>query len=250
MRSSVASRLLVAIAIVACVVAGVVAIPKLTTVPQVKAATFTAPATTAHVIDPNPPSWAADAVAPAVEIYSAPGQDTHKSLSTTPEGEPLVFLVKGESPGWVQVQLPARPNEAVGWVRASDVHLRLVTQRVVVHLVSHTVTVYDRSRTLLTTTSVNGAPGSPTPTGDFYITSIIHLTNPNGAYGVGAFGLAAFSNVYETFGGGPGQIGLHGTNEPQLMGQSVSHGCVRIPNDVWTKLSTMIVTGTPITIEA
>jgi lipoprotein-anchoring transpeptidase ErfK/SrfK len=249
-RFAVGSRLLVALAIVACVVVGVVAAPRFAPAPQVRAATYHAPVASAQLLDPFPPSWAADATVPGVEIFSAPGQSTGKSLTETPEGEPLVFLVKGQRPGWVEVQLPERPNQALGWVKASDVHLRLVTLRIVVSLGQHTVTLYDRGRTVLSTPSVIGAPASPTPTGSFYVTSVIHLTNTGGAYGVGAFGLAAFSNVYETFGGGPGQVGIHGTNQPQLVGQSVSHGCVRIPNDVWTRLSSQVVPGTPVLIQA
>ncbi len=33
------------------------------------------------------------------------------------------------------------------------------------------------------------------------------------------------------FPGSRGSIGLHGTNEPELLGSRASHGCVRLPND-------------------
>jgi lipoprotein-anchoring transpeptidase ErfK/SrfK len=196
----------------------------------------------------DPGSWAADAVVPAVELYSSPGQTSGRSMSETPEGGALVFLVVGRQPGWVHVQVPARPNEATAWVRSSDVRLRHLTQRIVVNLTAHTVTLFDHGQPVLSSLAVVGKPASPTPTGHFYVTSTIRLSYDTGPYGAGAFGLAAFSNVYETFGGGPGQIGIHGTNEPGLIGQSVSHGCVRVPNAFWTELAGRVAPGTPVVI--
>ncbi len=198
----------------------------------------------------DPGALAADAAVPQVELFSQPGVSTGRTLSRTPEGSALVFLVVAQQPGWVEVQLPERPNEATAWVRATDVRTRTVRQRIVVNLARHTVTLLSNGVPVLSTPSVIGSPQAPTPTGRFYVTSIIHLDNPNGPYGAGALGLAAFSNVYETFGGGPGQVAIHGTNQPQLVGQSVSHGCVRVPNEAWATIAGRIPTGTPVVIES
>jgi lipoprotein-anchoring transpeptidase ErfK/SrfK len=69
-----------------------------------------------------------------------------------------------------------------------------------------------------------------------------------GAYGPYAFGLSAHSNVLYSFGGGPGQIGLHGTNNPASLGTNASHGCIRISNAGITKLARLLPLGTPVTI--
>jgi len=44
-------------------------------------------------------------------------------------------------------------------------------------------------------------------------------------------------------------VGIHGTSEPQLIGQAVSHGCIRISNAAALKLEGLVAAGTPITIK-
>ena len=53
--------------------------------------------------------------------------------------------------------------------------------------------------------------------------------------------------MLQTFAGGDGQIAVHGTDDTGTIGQSVSHGCVRVANDVILKLSTLPL-GTPVVI--
>ena len=54
-----------------------------------------------------------------------------------------------------------------------------------------------------------------------------------------AFGLSAYSTVLTSFGGGDGEVGLHGTNDPSILGSDVSHGCIRVSNSVITRLSSV-----------
>jgi lipoprotein-anchoring transpeptidase ErfK/SrfK len=53
--------------------------------------------------------------------------------------------------------------------------------------------------------------------------------------------------VAEQYGDG-GVIGLHGTNQPELLGQDVSHGCIRVANDVITEMVSYLPLGTPVEI--
>jgi lipoprotein-anchoring transpeptidase ErfK/SrfK len=69
-----------------------------------------------------------------------------------------------------------------------------------------------------------------------------------GLYGPYAVGLSAPSNVLYSFGGGPGQVGIHGTNEPWALGADVSHGCVRISNAAISRLAALLPLGTPVEI--
>ncbi|CAA9350499.1 MAG: hypothetical protein AVDCRST_MAG11-3493, partial [uncultured Gemmatimonadaceae bacterium] len=41
---------------------------------------------------------------------------------------------------------------------------------------------------------------------------------------------------------------LHGTNKPETIGQSVSHGCVRLRNEDIQQLHAMVAVGTPVYI--
>ena len=88
----------------------------------------------------------------------------------------------------------------------------------------------------------------PTPTGRYYVVELLKQPDPNGVYGPYALGTSAFSQVLYHFGGGPGQIGIHGTDEHGSIGQSVSHGCIRLRNRDIVRLAHVLPLGTPITI--
>jgi lipoprotein-anchoring transpeptidase ErfK/SrfK len=47
---------------------------------------------------------------------------------------------------------------------------------------------------------------------------------------------------------GGGFIGIHGTNEPQLLPGRVSHGCIRLRNRDIARLAELMPVGTPVTI--
>ena len=61
-------------------------------------------------------------------------------------------------------------------------------------------------------------------------------------------GISGHSDVLFEFAGGPGQLAVHGTNDPSKMGQNISNGCVRVPNDVILKIANTVPLGTPVTI--
>ena len=110
------------------------------------------------------------------------------------------------------------------------------------------LTLTDGGQTVLTTPVAIGAPDTPTPTGRFSVTDKLQTPNPNGAYGPFAFGLSGRSEVLTEFAGGDGQIGIHGTNDPSSIGKDVSHGCVRVPNDVIEQLNELLPLGTPVVV--
>jgi lipoprotein-anchoring transpeptidase ErfK/SrfK len=98
------------------------------------------------------------------------------------------------------------------------------------------------------TTVAVGASSTPTPRGTFYVTSLLRQPDPTGGYGPYAFGLSGYSPVIKHFAGGPGQIGLHGTNASWSIGQSVTHGCIRVSNRVITMLAGKLPLGTPVVV--
>ena len=156
--------------------------------------------------------------------------------------------MKNRATGWEQVFLPIRPNGSVGWVRDRNVTLALDPYTVWVSLKSHRITVFDGSKLVLNTPAGVGRSVLPTPHGTYYLVELLKQPNPNGPYGPYAFGLSAYSNVLQSFGGGPGQIGLHGTDYPQGLGTNVSHGCIRVSNAAIAKLAQLLPLGTPVQI--
>ncbi len=214
-----------------------------------------------------PSSQVATAQVPSVPAFASPGASSpfltfanpsvlEPSSPNSPK-EPLVFLVHADQPGWLQVSLPHRPNGATGWIRASDVTLADDSFKVVISLGAHHLSVLDRDRLVDQAAVAVGRPGAPTPTGSFYVTELVPCSSTSGQpcsvsgpYGPGAFGLSGFSDVYTTFSGGAGQIAMHGTNQPSLIGESISHGCVRMANADMARLMSEIPLGTPVDITA
>jgi hypothetical protein len=146
------------------------------------------------------------------------------------DGSQLVFLVRRRIPGWTQVALPIRPNGSRGWVRTPSVTLSLDPYRITISLGKHQITLWKGSRMVVRERAGVGRSVLPTPRGVYYIAELLKQPDPGGVYGPYAFGLSAHSNVLYSFGGGAGQIGIHGTNEPDLLGTDVSHGCIRVAN--------------------
>ena len=202
--------------------------------------------------DPEPPgqSFVATAAVPRVEVFRRP--DAKRPFTTFDHpnhfGTPRVFLVRQNAGDWVRVLLPMRPNGSEGWVRAEDVVLAANAYRIEVDLSEFELTAYKHDREVLETRAAIGTGGTPTPTGLFFTTILAKPSDPASPYGKYAYGLSAYSEVLNTFAGGDGQVAIHGTNQPSLIGSAVSHGCIRVDNPTITKIARLIPLGTPVRI--
>ncbi|HKG39009.1 MAG TPA: L,D-transpeptidase [Conexibacter sp.] len=180
-------------------------------------------------------------------VYRRPGAARPARRLAGPAAR--VYLVRERRPGgWLRVLLPVRPNGASGWIRARRVELRANPYRIDVHLRAHRLTVHRGTRTLLRTPIGVGRAVTPTPRGLAYVTRLLRQPDPRGAYGPWAFGLSLYSPVLTSFGGGPGEVGIHGTNAPAGIGRDVSHGCIRLPNAAIVHLARVLPLGTPVRI--
>ncbi len=186
----------------------------------------------------------ADASEPEREIVS--GVDT--SVDTIP----IVFLVKDLGAERVEVYLPVRPNGSTGWVDADDVTITSVRHRIEVGITEKRIRVFDGEEIVVDEPVGVGRSDRPTPGGVYYLKELLQPPSPDGPYGVYAYGLSGFSNVLESFNGGPGVIGIHGTNDPGSIGGDVSSGCIRLNNDVIDRMVNEIglPLGTPVEILA
>lgn len=224
--------------------------------PPVVAATPTRPAATASPAQaPSRPAAApatvADAAVARLALADSPGGAAALTLSNpTAEAQPLVMLVRQRQGDWLRVQVPVRPNERTGWVRAADVRLRSDPWAIRVEVGARRLTLTRDGAGVLSVPVAVGTGGTPTPLGSFYVDAAVRLTNPNGPYGAYEMSVAGFSNVLRHFGGGNGQIAIHGTNDPTAIGTPVSHGCVRLSNPDVTAIASQVPTGTPVTIVA
>jgi lipoprotein-anchoring transpeptidase ErfK/SrfK len=215
----------------------------------------TAPSTTTTTLPPGS-TYIAQAVGAQVHVYSGPSVPT--PAETLPNPWPLNddpslpvqqdFLIEAQQPGWVEVLLPERPNGKRGWIPASEVTVVSNEYHIEVSRFFHQITVYKGAQIAYQGPVAVGAPATPTPTGLYYLRVLLRSPDPNSAYGPYAYGLSAHSDALTTFDGGDAEIGLHGNDDASALGQSVSHGCVRMDNAAITQLSTILPLGTPITI--
>lgn len=208
--------------------------------------------TPAAELDPQPKheTFVATAAVSKIEAFREP--DAKRPFATFdhpgPFGTPRVFLVLEDQGDWLQVLLPMRPNETEGWVRADDVVLASNPYRIDVDLSEFQISAFKEDRLVVEAPAAIGTGGTPTPTGLFFTTILAKPSDPTSPYGKYAYGLSAYSEVLTTFAGGDGQVAIHGTNQPSLIGTEVSHGCVRVDNSTITKLARLIPLGTPVRI--
>ena len=197
------------------------------------------------------PFTVATVVGHSIAIYPSAGAaaPTRSLASPGIVGAPQVFLVKQRvDANWLEVHLPTRPNQSTGFIKAGDVTLSTTDVQVKVELGWHRLTLWSGDKLLEQDPVIVGASKMPTPTGVYYIQGVVGTGNPGGAYGPYIFALSSHSDVFQYFAGGDGLVGLHGTNEPQLLGQSVSHGCIRVDNATITRLTGLIPAGAPIVV--
>ena len=227
--------------------------PAETTTPTPTAtATASAPAVTlptaAVTAAPAPAHSVAAASGGVVTAYEAPdGAVVSEFQNPIPSGAPLTFYIEEYQGEWLRVRLPMRPNGTTGWIRSSEVAVSVLNYSLLVSTAGHTVTLLKDDVVVQTFPAAVGTGDTPTPLGEFYLTELLAPTNPG--YGPFAYGISAFSEVLNEFGGGVGQIGMHGTDVAESIGRSASHGCIRLHNEDITTLANLLPLGTPITIE-
>nr|WP_036555779.1 L,D-transpeptidase [Nocardiopsis sp. CNT312] len=163
-------------------------------------------------------------------------------------GVDRAFLVESDEDAWLEVLLPVRPNGTTGWVRRDEVSLTSTDFRVEIDMAEFEFSVYERDEEVRGGVIGTGKSDTPTPPGRYYFTELLQPSDPDGPYGVYAFGLSGFSESLETFAGGPGQLAVHGTNDEGALGRQVSHGCVRVSNEDITWMAENLPVGTPVEI--
>ncbi|HWG56791.1 MAG TPA: L,D-transpeptidase [Gaiellaceae bacterium] len=161
----------------------------------------------------------------------------------------MLALARVERAGklWIKARLPVLPNNTVGWIpREALGGYGSVNTRVVVDTTKLTLTLFRLGRPVFTARVGVGQPQWPTPKGEFYIRNkLTRYASPT--YGPIAFGTSARSAVLTDWPAG-GYVGIHGTNQPELLPGRVSHGCIRMRNGDILRLAELMQPGTPLTI--
>lgn len=200
-------------------------------------------------------AWVARVLLPTV-ARSQPRRGARVVRRVSPYGpydrDPQSLLVlesRGTPSGsWYRVLLPARPNGTSGWVAASDVQVSATAYRVRIDLGDRRLELLRAGRRVRTWSVGVGTAANPTPTGLFAVSEIVPQTPASGFFGPFIVTLTAHSTRLSDFDGGQGQVAVHGTSLPGLLGGAVSHGCVRMRNDAITVVARLVPRGAPVEV--
>jgi lipoprotein-anchoring transpeptidase ErfK/SrfK len=191
----------------------------------------------------------ANQVAPIFARPSTHAPQVTRLRLTTPDGFLQSYILLRErwtrSGAWIQLRIPGRPNGRIGWVQRSELNaFQHVDLEIVVNREAETLTLYRHGHELFSAPVGVGKPSTPTPAGHFWITEGFPSSNP--FYGQYLLATSDYSVLSEWPGGGI--VGIHGTNEPQLVPGDPSHGCIRMHNADIGYLSTIVTVGTPVLV--
>jgi hypothetical protein len=171
----------------------------------------------------------------------------------TEDGYPEVYLVLRaytDAAGiqWAQIRVPGRPNGRVGWVwRDALDSYRSTRWRIVVNRKTLRMSVYWNGKLRWRKPVGVGKPGTPTPSGRFWIREKIKVKDKSSPYWPYALGTADYSTLSEWPGGGV--VGIHGDwNQPQLIPGRPSHGCIRMHDQDVGWLARHVPVGTPLRV--
>ena len=172
----------------------------------------------------------------------------------TEDGVPEVYVVlrsalDRKQRAWLQIRIPGRPNGRKGWVREEKLsNLKTIQTQLTIDRRRLKATLRKDGKRIWTSRVGVGKAGTPTPRGHFWIRERLSNLGGSPIYGPWAFGTSAYSNTLTDWPGG-GVVGIHGTNQPELIPGRPSHGCVRVPNWKISRLAKLMPVGTPVRIK-
>jgi len=211
------------------------------------------PAPTTTTTAPEPPGTptsftAAHAAVPSVALFetATSAESTFSLPNPTHENMPLAFLVREEQGSRYRVALPMRPNGSEAWIDKSQVVANEVPNHILVEVGARRLTVLHGDEVVMATNVAVGKDATPTPLGNFFV----DISVAQDTYTPWILSVAGFSDALSSFGGGIGQIAIHGWSDTSVLGQNVSNGCVRVSFDDLWRLRDLAPVGTPVAIVA
>jgi hypothetical protein len=219
------------------------------------------PAAAAHHADERDrPTLTARVVVPTIALGAPrPGARARMRLvgATSWTGSAQRLMVTGlhtDARGheWVRVQLPVRPNQSSGWVRADRLRLSRTAIRFEVHLGSRRLEIWRGPRLLHRYAAGVGRPGTPTPVGRFAIQDPVPtVPSWRSVYGSWTLTLTAHSAALRTFMGGDALVAIHGPGRGRSwkVGTRSSHGCVILAEPALRVAARFARAGTPVVID-
>jgi L,D-transpeptidase-like protein len=156
-----------------------------------------------------------------------------------------VRLRKG---AWVAVQSPALANRQLGWVRTSRLRLLPRPLWLEVDLSLRELSVHGQEAGRRISVAI-GAPDTPTPPGEFYVTDKLPGADFGAYYGCCILALSGRQpNLPQGWSGGD-RLAIHGS-PTATWGSAVSNGCLHASESDLRYLMRNVPLGTRVTIHA
>jgi lipoprotein-anchoring transpeptidase ErfK/SrfK len=180
-------------------------------------------------------------------VYQSAGGKAIAKLPSIQMGSPTWVPVVAEQGEWNQILLPTRPNAAAGWVHVGSGEVETAQNDYVINVnrQAFSLELLQAGKSVGKWTIGTGKPEHATPQGRAYImASIAETVN---TYSPVVLPLSFHSDSLETFGGGPGTVGIHTWPNDSFVGKPNSDGCIRVPADALNRL-TKVPLGTLVNI--
>jgi lipoprotein-anchoring transpeptidase ErfK/SrfK len=178
--------------------------------------------------------------------------------ASTQFGSPQTFAVAFRKGDWVAVRSSVLGNTKVGWVEADSLRLVRRRLRIDVDLSERKLTVVFRKggvkagRVVPAVMEVSvavGAPDTPTPPGEFYVTDKLVGADFGPYYGCCILALSGRQPRLPQGWSGGDRLAIHGSANPDW-GQAVTNGCLHLPGYVLRTLMRIVPLGTAVQIHA
>lgn len=188
--------------------------------------------------------------ATTVALRSSPGGRVLARIGARTEfGSPQTVAVAFRKGDWIAVRSPALQNRQVGWVRSEALRLLRRPMSLEVDLSERELTVHDPSRGDRRISVAIGAPDTPTPAGDYYVTDKLDGADFGPFYGCCILALSGRQpNLPEGWSGGD-RLAIHGSPTP-TWGQAVSNGCFHADEPALRYLMKTVPLGTRVVVHA
>ena len=119
-----------------------------------------------------------------VAVYTSPDANAQPTTTLSAQTEytlPRSFLVFDQYQDWLHVYLPVRPNDATGWIKASDVTIsQPLDYQIKVSLADKKLWLLKDGVVQFEEPAAIGTDENPTPTGTFYYTDPLDLATQPG----------------------------------------------------------------------
>jgi hypothetical protein len=164
-------------------------------------------------------------------------------------GSPQTLAVAFRKGDWLAVRSPALGNEQLGWVRAAPLRVLRRPVELEVDLSRRELLVREKEGVERRISVAIGAPDTPTPPGEYYVTDKLPGADFGSYYGCCILALSGRQpNLPQGWSGGD-RLAIHGSPTP-TWGHAVSNGCFHASETDLRYLMKTVPLGTSVEIHA